>query len=164
MGDDICICISGTCPDPKTDADEICNNLDDNCNGEIDEGCPCEVNTVKSCFSGSPLTRNVGLCRDGQHECKNGSWGECIGDILPAKEICDQFDNDCDGEVDEDCECAPGAVQPCYGGAQVTLNVGECTLGTQNCEDGFWGDCKGDVLPGVEATPDACNGVDDDCG
>ncbi len=151
------------CPAPKTDADEICNNLDDNCNREIDEGCDCEVNSVKVCYSGSPLTRNVGLCRDGQHECKNGSWAECIDDILPNEEICDQFDNDCDGEVDEDCECADGSAQPCYGGADVTLNVGECVLGTQTCDNGVWGDCKGDVLPGVEATPADCNGVDDDC-
>ncbi|WP_436626239.1 hypothetical protein [Sorangium sp. So ce136] len=139
--------------------DEIRNGIDDNCDGVVDEGFACEVNAVQECYSGSPNTRDAGLCHVGKQDCANGVWGECIGDLLPAEEIKDGRDNDCDGIVDEDHECRPGQEQECYGGTESTLEVGSCKAGKQRCQGGVWGDCVGDVLPGV----DECNGFDEDC-
>ena len=72
-----------------------------------------------------------------------------------ALETCDKKDNDCDGELDEGCECDPDDQLVCG-----TSAVGECQLGWQECDaDGQWDVCVGNVEP----TEEACNGLDDDC-
>lgn len=86
----------------------------------------------------------------------------CIAvDDRCAGERCnDGEDGDCDGMVDEDCACEPGAVQICFPGPPGRRGVGACTDGTQTCEmSGTWGPCEGGIGP----TPDVCNGLDNLC-
>jgi hypothetical protein len=88
----------------------------------------------------------------------------CVADLDEgAAGLCNELDDDCDGEVDERCGCAPGLVQPCFRGPPGRRGVGACADGMQRClgsgEFGAWGACEGGLSPGVEA----CNGIDDDC-
>jgi hypothetical protein len=76
------------------------------------------------------------------------------------------MDDDRDGRIDEDCFCARGETQACYGGPVATVGVGACARGTQICaitgsvEWGHWGDCAGDTRPSEER----CDGArDEDC-
>jgi hypothetical protein len=52
-----------------------------------------------------------------------------------------------------------GATRSCYTGPTGTAGVGICKAGTQNCRDGFWSVCRGQVLPQTEVQ----NGEDDNC-
>ncbi|MBD3252740.1 hypothetical protein GF386_03355 [Candidatus Pacearchaeota archaeon] len=47
---------------------------------------------------------DVGVCEKGIQDCIGGKWSDCLGQVYPVEEICDDnLDNDCDGFVDEGC-------------------------------------------------------------
>ncbi|MAJ03100.1 MAG: hypothetical protein CMP37_04225 [Rickettsiales bacterium] len=81
-------------------SDEICDGLDNNCNGTTDEGIANSTAIV--CYEGPEGTMAVGECRAGVRYCTDGSFNvPCDGQTLPSVEVCDNLDNDCDGETDE---------------------------------------------------------------
>jgi hypothetical protein len=93
---------SGDCndndPNMNPGKTEICDNKDNNCNGQIDEG----FNVGQSCSVG------VGECaRTGQYVCKaDGTGTECNATPgKPTAEICDGKDNNCNGQIDEGNVC-----------------------------------------------------------
>ncbi len=112
--------------------DQCGDNLDNNCNGETDEGCgdvPCTP-TLETCnglnddcdqltdedengeplsepcaYPGDPGTEGKSACRAGRKVCGGGIYGPCLGEISPSVEECDNLDNDCDGQTDENFVC-----------------------------------------------------------
>ena len=76
------------------------------------------------------------------------------------RELCDDFDNDCDERVDEDCLCQVPE-KPCYPGNPQDLASTDsaCRAGTQGCRLEVYGECRGYVLPSAEV----CDGQDNDC-
>jgi hypothetical protein len=160
----------GTCTAQVLPATEVCNMVDDNCDGRIDEGCACTVGAMRTCYGGAAGTAGVGVCRAGSQTCALVAgvvaWGDCTGDVVPSAELCtDMVDNNCNGMVNEGCLCTPGATQSCYTGPTATAGVGVCRAGSQTCAAGTggvgsaWGVCTGQVLP----TTETCNMTDDNC-
>jgi len=123
---------------------EICDGLDNDCDGVVDNGivCACEDGATRSCGNA------VGACVAGDQTCLSGQWGDCTGEVLGTSEVCDGIDNDCDGSVDED-------LQPTITGVQ----VGHCQPEIIACVDGSLQVISQQIF----SVEEQCNGIDDDC-
>lgn len=62
----------------------------------------CSAPSTRTCYDGPSGTESVGACRQGQNTCVDGAYSsECAGQVLPAAEICNSSDDDCNGLVDD---------------------------------------------------------------
>ena len=138
-GESICP-ISGSAVCTATPpADDICNGLDDNCDGEIDEG----GNVGEECGKSKK-----GICKKGIFACVDGEE-VCDGAVWPEDEVCDGLDNDCDMLIDESY---PDQYAMCG------FNTGICLPGQTLC-------VKGELVCHDEVPPEdeVCDGKDNDC-
>ena len=153
-------------PDINPGLDELCNEIDDNCNGGLDEAELSDedgdgVVTCKDCddFDAGLFPGNAEVC--------NGEDDDCDGELGPG-----EGDQDGDGHLAcAECDDTDAAVNP----GAIEL---ECDGIDNNCNDELHPDeidgdgdgasaCDGDCEPNDPSVgptvAEVCNGQDDDC-
>ena len=94
------LCKWGPCQLPA----ESCNGSDDDCDGEVDEGLPCQQGIAQPCET-SCGSEGTQMCSD---QC-------ALGPCQPPAETCNGVDDDCDGQVDEGLHCAQASCSAARG-------------------------------------------------
>ncbi len=87
-------------------ATEVCNYVDDNCNGSIDEGIviPTWYIDADADGYGADYLSSLTQCNPQWNYIvsRGGDCNDAISSINPAgTEICNYYDDDCDGSIDE---------------------------------------------------------------
>ena len=153
-----------------TSATEICDGLDNNCDGVIDEGFDLSGDT-RNCGECGELCEYLhaeALCVQGECQpgsCLPGYWDlnndpsdDCEYNCHVTNngvEACDNYDNDCDGEVDEgivldsdELNCGSCGYL-CADHVGANQDVASCSGGVCQftCQTG-WNDLDGDLSLG----------------
>ena len=125
-------------------APELCDGKDNDCNGAVDDNLVPRPYCEDKDGDGHGVTGGAT-----KMDCAPSTgFGECDGDcndknntIYPgAPEVCDGYDNNCNGTVDE--------------GVRPTCGTGWCRRNAASC--------SADCVPGAPAV-ETCNAFDDDC-
>lgn len=152
------------------EVDTCDDELDNNCDGDVNDGCECFPNDLdEECGNVPSELVGIGVCRYGQRVCDSeGQWGECFGDIGPSQETCDEgnLDEDCDGNDDIfDTDACPRKTNA--DGTCANANCGYvCHLGfidiNGDLQDEVSNGCEYECTPTPDPT-DVCDGADNNC-
>ncbi len=116
-GYDVGLCTPGTrtctsagiwsaCSGAVGPAIEVCNGMDDNCDGVVDEGisntcggvCQLPVYVYTPCDG-----PDADLCQEGVYMCDGLNNVTCVETTPVEVEVCNGRDDDCDGVIDNQC-------------------------------------------------------------
>ena len=125
-------CVGGptkSCSDGNPCTDDLC----------VAGECSNPENTyVETCYTGAPETLGKGLCEAGTKTCAGGAFGACEGQVLPAGELCDGKDNDCNGQPDDGGACCTTVGLACGAGTECCTGTCDVNCCTGTCPADGW--------------------------
>jgi uncharacterized repeat protein (TIGR01451 family)/MYXO-CTERM domain-containing protein len=127
---------------PGTPTAEICDGLDNDCDGTADNGNP---GGGVACGTGK-----LGECAAGTTACTAGALA-CNQNKQPSAEVCDGLDNNCNGVADEGFNV----------GAACTSGLGACMASGNIVCAGGAAVCS--AIPGSPSAEVCGNQIDEDC-
>jgi hypothetical protein len=145
---------SADCDDSKKSVNpaavEICDNIDNNCDGTADEGC--DDDNDGQCDANMTYSGPVAKCPNGSGDCNDNDASIFKG---KSQEICDNKDDNCNGKTDDGCDDDhDGYCDAAFTVATPLPSI--CPKGSGDCDD-----LNSDQNPGAK---EVCgNGLDDNC-
>jgi hypothetical protein len=145
---------------------EICNGVDDDCDGLLDSSDPVDL-----AANDRPVCdKTIGACSGARRSpelCVGGHWTNCTAAEYEAnnalysdgtEDRCDGTDNDCDSATDEDFSVFADGHD--IFGVGVACGSSACGSGHTTCR----GDQLGTYCAGAQApVAETCNNLDDNC-
>ena len=181
LGSELCTNGSwGSCLGYQGPATEVCNGLDDDCDGSTDEGVASTCMDYATCTTYASCsacpTKPTEVCDGNDNDC-NGkiddnpllvgtTCGSSVGECTKGAWACENGKLICKGGVGPQAEVCDGKDNDCNGsiddsipglGIPCGYSIGECTQGVTQCIGGKV------VCSGVGPQAEVCDGKDNDC-
>lgn len=176
-------CLAELCEEPNSRCNEACADADGDgfedvqCGGtdcddndgnrfpgnpevcdEFDHDEDCNVQTFgqrdmdRDRFFDIACCNEFGGMRVCGQDCADGVPG--VNPVVP--EVCNGYDDNCDGMTDDVCACTvPDETRTCG-----MNGPGTCQTGTETCQAGSWSACTGTLATSADYL---CDGQDEDC-
>jgi hypothetical protein len=146
------------------DAEEVCNGVDDDCDGDIDTDAT-DMDTFYADNDGDGYggTASTAACEqpsgyaDNSDDCDDGEAASNPGE----SEVCDGIDNDCDGTTDEGLTTTYYIDYDGDGYGNAAYTVTECDAPTGYVDND--GDCDDTDADSSPDGTEVCDGEDNDC-
>ena len=150
-------------------ADERCDGVDDDCDGDVDEDSAVDAPTWYADTDGDGYgdasDTSAACSQPSGHVDVSSDCDDSDAAVYPgADEYCNGTDDDCDGDVDEDSAVDAATWHPDVDGdgyGDVSRSSVACSAPSGSVADGL--DCDDHNVAVYPGADEYCNGYDDDC-
>ncbi len=154
-------------------ADEYCNTEDDDCDGDVDEDDAVDAATWYADSDGDsygdPATSDVECTQPSGYVSDDEDCDDTDAAVNPAaSEVCDDIDNDCDGQTDDEDTSLDSSTGTDWYADGDGDGYGDAGTSTQTCDvpSGYGADdtdCDDADAAINPAATEVCDEVDNDC-
>ncbi len=160
-------------------AEEVCDGLDNDCDGTVDQNATDGSDYFADMDAdgfGDPTMPMSSCDQPVDYVVDNTDCNDTSSDANPNQlEVCDEIDNDCDGDVDDaDSSVVTASGSDWYIDVDGDGQGDETSISTESCSppvDSTTGnsyvdnadDCDDMDLSIYSGAPETCNSIDDDC-